>query len=66
MKNLDKIKKEIEKIISKSPLKFDLDHAKYTLECLIKIKPDADEALQIAAFAHDISRGNLKVDDVTK
>lgn len=66
MENFEAIKKEIEDIISKSPLEFDLNHARWTLECLLKIKPDADETLQIAAFAHDIERGNLKVDDISK
>jgi hypothetical protein len=66
MENFEAIKKEIEDIISKSPLEFDLNHARWTLECLLKIKPDADEIWQIAAFAHDIERGNLKVDDVAK
>ena len=44
MKKLVCLKKKIEKII------------KNTLEWLLKLKPDADEALQIAALAHDIER----------
>jgi hypothetical protein len=57
---MDKIKaveKEIEKIISKSPLKIDNLHSKLTKKWVLKLKPDADEALQIAALAHDIDRG---------
>ena len=44
MKKIVCLKKKIEKII------------KNTLEWLLKLKPDADEALQIAALAHDIER----------
>ncbi len=31
-------------------------HAENTLDWLLKLKPDADEALQIAALGHDIER----------
>lgn len=55
-KKFEKIKKEIEKIISKSPLGFDLGHARKTLEWVLKLKPNADEFLQISALAHDIDR----------
>lgn len=34
----------------------DPEHAQNTLEWLLKLKPDADEALQIAALGHDIER----------
>jgi hypothetical protein len=66
MNNLDQIKKEIEKFMKKSPLSNDFDHSKHTLECLLRIKPDADEALQIAALAHDIERGMVKWADISK
>ncbi len=52
-----KLEKEIEEIISKSPLDFDPGHSKKTLEWVFKLKPDANEALQIAALAHDMERG---------
>ena len=35
-------------------------HAENVLEWLLKLKPDADEALQIAALAHDIDRADGK------
>ncbi len=52
-----KLEKEIIEIISKSPVKTDLSHAKSTREWILKLKPDADYALQISALAHDIERG---------
>lgn len=56
MDNLDCIKKKIEKIIEKSPIPEDPIHSKNTLKWVLKLKPDADDALQIAALGHDIER----------
>ena len=56
MFNFDTIKKEIELILPKSPLDFELIHAQLVLKWVLKLKPDADEALKIAALAHDIDR----------
>lgn len=56
MKDYKKLEKEIEKIIAKSPVKTESVHSKATKKWLLKLKPDADEALQIAALAHDIER----------
>lgn len=50
------IKKEIEEILPKSPVEYDPMHSKLVLKWVLKLKPDADEALQIAALAHDIDR----------
>jgi hypothetical protein len=58
----DKIKKleeEIEQIISKSPTDTDLEHARSAKKWVLRLKPDADQALQIAALAHDIERGTI-------
>ena len=55
MENL-KLEKEIIDIISKSPVKTDLLHAKSTRNWVLKLKHDADYELQIAALAHDIER----------
>lgn len=57
MGKFEEIKKEIEKIVAQSDLVVDPAHSKNTLEWLLRLKPDADEALQIAALAHDIERG---------
>lgn len=53
----ENIEREIDKIISKSPSKTDPAHSKSTKKWVLNLKPDADEALQIAALAHDIERG---------
>lgn len=50
------VKQEIERILPSSPLDFELNHAQATLNWTLRLKPDADEALQIAALAHDMER----------
>ncbi len=50
------VKRKIECIIKGSPVPEDLIHSKNTLEWLLKLKADADTALKIAAFGHDIER----------
>ncbi|HRY82329.1 MAG TPA: DUF4202 family protein [Candidatus Moranbacteria bacterium] len=50
------LEKEIIKILPKSPLIFELKHAQLTLKWLLRLNPDADEALRISALAHDIER----------
>lgn len=56
MNNIDRVRKSIEAIISGSSVPEDPAHSKNTLNWLLKLKPDADEALQIAALGHDIER----------
>ena len=56
MDSIDCVKKRIEEIINTSPVPEDPIHSKNTLEWLLRLKPDADEALQIAALGHDIER----------
>ena len=56
MDNINCVKKRIEEIIKESLVPEDLIHSKNTLEWLLKLNPDADEALQIAALGHDIER----------
>lgn len=56
MNNIARVKEKIEVILEKSPVPEDLTHAKNTLEWLLRLKPDADEALKIAALGHDIER----------
>ena len=58
MNSIDCAKKKIRAIISKSSVPEDPRHADNVLEWLLKLKPDADKALQIAALAHDIDRAN--------
>jgi len=57
---MDKVKlveKEIEEVISHSPVKTDPIHSKNTRIWVLELNPKADYALQIAALAHDIERG---------
>jgi len=54
--NLSRLKHRIRKIIMTSSVPEDLNHAENTLDWLVRLKPDADQALQIAAFGHDIER----------
>jgi len=50
------IENEIEEIISRSEVPEDYAHAKSVKEWVLKLRPDADWALLLAAFAHDIER----------
>jgi hypothetical protein len=56
MHNLDRIKRRIRSTIARSSVPEDPEHAQNTLEWLLKLQPDTDEALQIAALGHDIER----------
>jgi len=56
MGKFDLIKNEILDILPRLPLSFEKIHAELVLEWVLKLKPDADEALQIAAISHDIER----------
>lgn len=56
-----KIIKKISEIISESPIDSDLIHASKTLNWVKVLEPEADDALQIAAYGHDIERGITKI-----
>ena len=56
MDSLDCAKQEIRRIIAASQVPEDPRHADNTLEWLLRLAPDADEALQLAALGHDIDR----------
>ncbi|MFA6088254.1 MAG: DUF4202 family protein [Candidatus Woesearchaeota archaeon] len=66
MEKIELLKKEIEEIIANSFSKTDISHSKTTLEWLLKLKPYADEALQIAALSHDIERGRREKSNKTE
>lgn len=53
----EKIEEEMKRIIAHSPAPTDLAHSQSTRKWVLKLKPDADLALEIAALAHDIERG---------
>ena len=48
--------KAIERVIAQSSVTEDPIHSKNTLQWLLRLKPSADEGLQIAALGHDIER----------
>lgn len=58
MDSIEYAKRKIRSVISKSGVPEDPVHAENVLEWVLKLKPDADEALQIAALAHDIDRAD--------
>ncbi len=51
-------KQKIRAVISKSSIPEDPIHAENVLEWVLKLRSNADEALQIAALAHDIERSD--------
>jgi len=56
MLSFDIIKDEIESILPKSPIEFDLTHGRLVLKWVLILKPEADDAFKIAALSHDIDR----------
>ena len=56
MKNIDRVKKSIEAIISRSSVPEDPVHSTNTLQWVLRLDPHADQAMQIAALGHDIER----------
>ena len=62
MDNIDCAKQKIRAVIAGSRVPEDPRHADNTLEWLLRLDLDADQALQLAALAHDIDRA----DDVRK
>ena len=56
MDNIDCAKQEIRAVIAGSRVPEDPRHADNTLEWLLCLEPDAGDALQLAALAHDIDR----------
>ena len=56
MDSIQRAKARIRAIIADSGVPEDPLHAENTLEWLLRLNPEADQALQIAALAHDIER----------
>ena len=56
MNSAEEAKAQIRAIIAGSVVTEDARHAENTLEWLLKFDPKADQALQLAALAHDIDR----------
>jgi hypothetical protein len=56
MSKFDEVQQEVESILPRSPLDFELVHSRLVLKWVCILRPDADEALKIAALSHDIDR----------
>ncbi len=56
MNSVERAKQKIRLIIAGSRVPEDSRHADSTLEWLLHLRPDANDALQLAALAHDIDR----------
>lgn len=56
MTKFEDLKAIISETISHSDVETDPGHSLNTLEWMLKLRPDADEILQLAALAHDIER----------
>jgi hypothetical protein len=56
MKSLQCAEERIRSIVSRSMVPEDPLHAERTLAWVLKLRPEADEALQLAALGHDIDR----------
>ncbi len=53
---LEQVRIRIREVIAGSSVPEDPGHSINTLDWLLKLQPDADEALQLAALGHDIDR----------
>ena len=56
MDKINLVKRKIEEIIKGSTVPEDPVHSRNTLKWLLKLNPNADEGLKIAALSHDIER----------
>ena len=57
---LEGAKRNILEVIKGSEVPEDFPHANNTLQWLLRLNPTADQALQIAALAHDIDRASTQ------
>ncbi len=60
MNRIECLKKRIKEILALSAVTEDSVHSENTLEWLLKLNPDAGEALRIATVGHDIERALKK------
>ena len=60
MDSIECAKRKIRAVISKSSVPEDPVHAENVLDWVLKLRSDADEALQIAALSHDIDRADAR------
>ncbi len=64
MSSIECAQHKIRLIVAGSRVPEDSRHADNTLDWLLRLEPDADDALQLAALAHDIDRAieDTKID----
>jgi hypothetical protein len=55
---LNQVKQFVQGIYPRDPA-----HFERTVYWLLRLKPDADEAMQIAAYTHDVARAQFKPDE---
>ena len=58
--SLARARRKIRQVIAGSQVPEDARHADNTLEWLLRLEPDAGEALQLASLAHDVDRALAK------
>ncbi len=56
MDKINLVNEKVEGVIKQSSVSEDFIHSKNTMEWLLKLMPDANESLKIAALGHDIER----------
>ncbi len=61
MNNIERAEQKIKLVIAGSRVPEDPYHADNTLKWLLRLKPDSNKALQLAALAHDIERASEKI-----
>ena len=54
--SIECVKQRTRAVVAGSSVPEDARHAENTLDWLLRLKPDADDALQVAALGHDIER----------
>ncbi|MFA6422363.1 MAG: DUF4202 family protein [Candidatus Buchananbacteria bacterium] len=57
---LQKVKQFVDGLFKISVYPNTPQHLQRTLECILLLRPDADEAVQIAAYSHDLARAFAK------
>jgi hypothetical protein len=60
MDSIECAKRKIRAVVSKSGVPEDPVHAENVLDWVLQLRPDSDEALQIAALSHDIDRADVR------
>lgn len=62
---LSEVREQIQRLLALSPTGIDSQHSLSTLAWVCRLKPGCDDALQIAALAHDIDRAVTGITEST-